>query len=211
MKPPNDKPRDPVVLKSTLDFLFQLAKDRPEWVGKYFKFVNESFDVDKVDQVNITSFNPDSKWLRGKDKKKFPRFILNEDSMGPEFYEKNRPEILCGEMDVEFQDWLTKYKDSHFQDPPKRWEVFKYLIDKYGKTHHFPGIDYLKYLTETNGIIPTNSSNYQFCFLPGCLFYDKDGILGLLTVSNHGSQIRSNFFDLDGNWGTSNEIILFRK
>lgn len=114
-------------------------------------------------------------------------------------------------MDIEFQEWLTKYKDSHFQDPPKRWEVFKYLIDKYGATHHFPGIDYLKFLTETKSSVPTNNQSYQFYFLPGCLFYDKDGILDLLTVSNHGSEVRPNFFDLEGNWGTSNEVVLFRK
>lgn len=207
----NEKPASESHLKPILDFIYQIAKDRPEWVGKYFKYHNESFDPERVDEVDINSFNPNSRWLRPKNKKKFPYFIINKECFGNEFYERRTPEIKCTEMDSDFQDWLKRYKDSHFQDPPKRWEVFKYLIDRYGKTHHFPGIDYLKYLSESKRLVPTNNLEYQYYFLPGCLFYDKDGILDLLTVSNHGTYTREQFFDLNGIWGPSNEVILFKK
>ena len=208
--PQEQKPQDPKVA-SLLDFIFDIAKDRPEWVGKYFKNVNKSFDIKTAELVDINSFNPDSRWLRGKDKMKFPRFILNKEIQDSKFFEKGAPEIFCGKMDIEFQEWLTKYKDSHFQDPPKRYEVYKYLINRFGATHHFPGIDYLKYLSESKKTIPANNPIYQFYLLPGCLFYDKDGILDLLSISSHGNEVRANFFDLDANWGTSNEVILFKK
>ncbi len=123
----------------------------------------------------------------------------------------NKSQELCDSNDIEFKTWLKNYKDSHFQDQPKRWEVLKYLLDKYSQTHYFPGIDYLKWLTENKTKVPVETASTKYFFLPGCYFYDVDGFLNILNVANMGNEARSHFFDLNGNWGDSNEVVLFKR
>jgi hypothetical protein len=91
-------------------------------------------------------------------------------------------------------------------------EVFDYVVQTYGKTHHIPGIEYWKLLSENPDKVPEKlKDTSKYFYFPGSAFRHSDGSWCVPYGRWHGSKWARHGSWLGRGWGAAPRVVLLEK
>ena len=93
----------------------------------------------------------------------------------------------------------------------KRYEVIQQIIQKYGSTHYFPGIEYWKYILENPAKAPDSLKDEKYHFFIGSIFRYSVGRWVVPYASWGGAVFLRHGYWLDSGWGSFERVVLLER
>ena len=93
----------------------------------------------------------------------------------------------------------------------KRYEVIQQIIQKYGSTHYFPGIEYWKYILENPAKAPDSLKDEKYHFFIGSIFRYSVGRWVVPYASWGGAVFLRHGYWLDDDWDSVGRVVLLER
>jgi len=174
----------------------------------YNDFLKKTFTIwydeekAKVEQIPIIidPTTQDYKTLKSDiDEAKFGEYTVNPETQGIDF--ENAKVFILPEV------------EQKALEGKELWEVAEFIKTKYGNTHHIPGIEYWKWISEQTDQSKISDKlkdgNYYFNF--GSLVRNSDGHFNVPCESWSGSEWNRNGYWLDDRWSAGDRVVLLEK
>ncbi len=197
-----------IVICLTPEQIEQFTKEYDAFWKDTYKTWSSSLDTSSMTFTpEFTSFiNFKDLAAEPDDTTKFGQYLTNPETALLDYETLGEPEIFDPNTDTGYHAWLVQHKKTKSVA-----SVMDYVHETYALTHHFPGIEYQKYLFENPDKVPQSMRDGNYYYFPGSAFRSSDGSWVAPYGLWDGGVWRRVGRDVRDGWSSCGQVVLFGK